>query len=85
MRSFVILALVLSMATATVLAGAAEGIPQYQPQGEQRSAPAAAPDREKMVEAYLPPPPIRHTWPGGYRVLLHELVNTLMDHMTGHY
>ncbi|MGB9617258.1 MAG: hypothetical protein ACP5M0_13965 [Desulfomonilaceae bacterium] len=85
MRSIVILALVLLAATATGLAGAAEAIPQLQPQGAHQAAPAAPPDREKLVEAYIPPPPIRHTWPGGYRVLLHELVNTMMDHMTGHY
>jgi hypothetical protein len=34
---------------------------------------------------YVPPPPIRHTWPGGYRVIILEMMNTLMDHVIGRY
>ncbi len=34
---------------------------------------------------YVPPPPIRHTWPGGYKVIFHEMMNTLMDHIIGQY
>jgi hypothetical protein len=34
---------------------------------------------------YVPPPPIRHTWPGGYKVIFHEMMNTLMEHIIGHY
>lgn len=64
---------------------AAEGFPQFQTSGRPQSMHGMTPDQQKMVEAYLPPPPIRHSWPGGYRVLLHELVNTFMDHMTGRY
>jgi len=63
----------------------AEGIPQYGPNGQQPPVQRMMQNQEKMVEAYVPPPPIRHSWPGGYRVLLHEIMNTLMDHMTGHY
>ncbi len=84
MRPFVIITLILMIATTPGLAGA-EGLPQLPPQEEPRSAHATPPEQQKMVEAYVPPPPIRHSWPGGYRVLLHELMNTLMDHMTGHY
>jgi hypothetical protein len=38
-----------------------------------------------MFYGYVPPPPIRHTWPGGYKVIFHELTNTLMEHITGRY
>ncbi|MGB6064102.1 MAG: hypothetical protein WBG50_04805 [Desulfomonilaceae bacterium] len=41
--------------------------------------------QQKMFYGYVPPPPIRHTWPGGYRVIFHELANTLMDHILGQY
>ena len=36
-------------------------------------------------EGYVPPPPIRHTWPGGYKIIFHEMMNTLMEHVIGHY
>lgn len=55
------------------------------------NAPAAGPRQtagtpgEQMIYGYVPPPPIRHTWPGGYKVLFHELLNTLSQHMLGHY
>jgi hypothetical protein len=39
----------------------------------------------KPFEGYVPPPPIRHTWPGGYKVIFHEMMNTLMEHVIGHY
>lgn len=34
---------------------------------------------------YVPPPPIRHTWPGGYKVIFHELLDTLTEHVLGQY
>jgi hypothetical protein len=53
------------------------------------AAPAQGPPpskvQQKMFYGYVPPPPIRHTWPGGYRVIFHELTNTLMEHITGQY
>ncbi len=45
-----------------------------QPKGDQR-----------IFSGYVPPPPIRHTWPGGYKVIFHEMMNTLMDHIVGQY
>ncbi|GEM_PF-1613367 len=41
--------------------------------------------RQKMFYGYVPPAPIRHTWPGGYRAIISEMTNTLIDHMLGHY
>ncbi len=56
------------------------------------NAPAAGPRQtaagsveQQMIYRYVPPPPIRHTWPGGYKVLFHELFNTFSQHMLGHY
>ena len=46
----------------------------YQPNGDQQ-----------LFSGYVPPPPIRHTWPGGYKVIFHEMMNTLMDHIVGQY
>ncbi len=47
--------------------------------------PAADSAQQQMVYGYVPPPPIRHTWPGGYRVIFHELANTLSQHLLGQY
>ncbi|MFA6224126.1 MAG: hypothetical protein WC647_17640 [Desulfomonilaceae bacterium] len=40
---------------------------------------------QQQFYGYVPPPPIRHTWPGGYKVIFHEMMNTLMEHIIGHY
>ena len=34
---------------------------------------------------YVPPPPIRDTWPGGYKVIMHELREIMLNHIQGHY
>ncbi len=55
------------------------------------NAPAAGPRQEaasverQMIYRYVPPPPIRHTWPGGYKVIFHELINTFSQFLLGHY
>jgi hypothetical protein len=41
--------------------------------------------QQQLYYGYVPPPPIRHTWPGGYRAIIHEMMNNLMEHITGHY
>ncbi len=41
--------------------------------------------QQQLFSGYVPPPPIRHTWPGGYKVIFHEMMNTLMDHIVGQY
>lgn len=41
--------------------------------------------QQKMYYGYVPPAPIRHTWPGGYRNIFHELFNTLSEHIVGQY
>lgn len=41
--------------------------------------------QQQMYYGYVPPAPIRHTWPGGYRNIFHELFNTLSEHILGQY
>jgi hypothetical protein len=59
------------------------------PSAPAKSSPAQGPPpskvQQKMFYGYVPPPPIRHTWPGGYKVIFHELTNTLMEHILGQY
>lgn len=59
------------------------------PAAPAQSGPAQGPPlskvQQKMFYGYVPPPPIRHTWPGGYKVIFHELFNTLSEHITGQY
>ncbi len=50
----------------------------------QKIAPPSA-NQQQMFYGYVPPAPIRHTWPGGYRVIFSELTNTLIEHIIGQY
>lgn len=45
----------------------------------------AAKAKPRRFYGYVPPPPIRHTWPGGYRVIMQEMNNTFIEHMLGQY
>ncbi len=60
-----------------------QNFPAMQPPAARQPQPYIA-DKQIQME-YVPPPPIRHTWPGGYRVIFHELTNTLMEHILGQY
>jgi hypothetical protein len=51
------------------------------PQGHSSSAV----QQQRLHYGYIPPAPIRHTWPGGYKVIFHELGNTLSEHILGRY
>jgi hypothetical protein len=64
---------------------ASSNFPSIEPKSDQPSRPAVATGQPQLYYGYVPPPPIRHTWPGGYRVIFHEMINNLMEHMTGHY
>jgi len=41
--------------------------------------------KPKRFYGYVPPAPIRHVWPGGYRVIFHDLFNMMSDHQAGRY
>ncbi len=43
------------------------------------------PRQPQRYYGYVPPPPIQHTWPGGYRAIIDELTNTLIKHIKGQY
>lgn len=79
----IVLLVVASIGIAPALSIAADNFPTpgvNQPQ--QGTAPSVV--RQKMY-GYIPPAPIRHTWPGGYKVIFHELTNTLSEHILGQY
>ncbi len=61
----------------------AQNFPAPPSQSSPPQGPTAV--QQQMYYGYVPSPPIRHTWPGGYRVIFHELVQTLSNHMIGHY
>jgi hypothetical protein len=63
----------------------ADSFPTAQAQSGPAQAPPLSKVQQKMFYGYVPPPPIRHTWPGGYKVIFHELTNTLMEHILGQY
>lgn len=55
------------------------------PNQAQESASTRQSSPNEPFYGYVPPPPIRHTWPGGYKVIFHELLNTLSEHILGQY
>jgi hypothetical protein len=76
------LIMLLSVGTALSLAQSPMG-------GSAPTGPVQAPPVSKVHQqanyGYVPPPPILHTWPGGYRVIIHEMTNSLIDHILGKY
>ena len=64
---------------------AADNFPGQSPVVKQAPAPQAPGRQPRLHYGYVPPAPIRHTWPGGYRVIFHEIQNTLSEHMLGQY
>ncbi|MEW6351742.1 MAG: hypothetical protein AB1646_22060 [Thermodesulfobacteriota bacterium] len=51
-----------------------------------RPAPATPPSGQPQpFYGYVPPAPVRHTWPGGYKVIFHEMMNSLVSHILGRY
>ena len=77
---------VMTAAALFVTAAVAEnGFPQAPASAGRTGKPALSKSQQQLYYGYVPPPPIRHTWPGGYRAIIHEMMNNLMEHMTGHY
>ncbi|HTY25477.1 MAG TPA: hypothetical protein VMC85_20270 [Desulfomonilaceae bacterium] len=67
---------------ALVSAAAADNFPDRKMTAPRGRGPAV---QQQIFYGYVPPPPIRHTWPGGYKVIFHELLNTLSGHVLGQY
>lgn len=84
-RLFFILFVMATVLTSPLLAVSSENFPAIRQTAPQAPPPSLSEAQYKLYYGYVPPPPIRHSWPGGYRVLVHEVVNTLMDHLTGRY
>jgi len=83
-RSLLLLIVAVLAVTVVLVPAVADNYPASDPDVKQQS-PAVSPSQQKMFYGYVPPPPIRQTWPGGYRVIFHELINTLMEHCAGWY
>ena len=82
LRKYLVFIIVMVSALAV---SASDNFPQYQTTPRQSTVQGHTAEQENMFEAYVPPPPIRHSSARRYRVLLHEVVNTFMDHMVGRY
>jgi hypothetical protein len=86
MRGFLLIFLIiLCFAVGSVSELYADNFPAAPATNGQVQGPPPSKVQQKMFYGYVPPPPIRHTWPGGYRVIFHELTNTLMEHILGQY
>lgn len=83
MRKIIYTAGLIIIILAFSLPGQAENFPA-QSTVPQKTVKATIPADQNFY-GYVPPAPIRHTWPGGYRVIFHELTNTLMEHLLGQY
>lgn len=85
-RLLLVFVTVFAIASLSITAMAADNnFPALGSPGDQPAKPALSRHQQQLYYGYVPPPPIRHTWPGGYRVILHEMMNNLMEHITGHY
>lgn len=63
----------------------AQGTPTNAPFPQRGPELSKVQAQQRMFYGYVPPAPIKHTWPGGYRNIWHELTNTLIEHMLGRY
>lgn len=61
------------------------GQPGAKPPAQSQARPSAVGQPPQRFYGYVPPPPILHTWPGGYRVIRRDVSNVLADHIGGHY
>jgi hypothetical protein len=72
------------VALSTAGALAVDGSSSF-PAAKSSRPPTRAEIQQRLYYGYAPPPPILHTWPGGYRVIIHEMLNTLAGHILGQY
>lgn len=63
----------------------AENFPASRSQTSQPPRLSKSQVQQRLYYGYVPPPPIQHTWPGGYRVIVHEMMNSIMEHLLGRY
>ena len=87
MKRLILMSLAVMVAAALLvsLAVADNSFPSAPASAGQAGQPAVSKAQQQLYYGYVPPAPILHTWPGGYRAIIHEMINNLMEHMTGHY
>jgi hypothetical protein len=86
MKRFIfIFSMILVVFASSLASLAADNFPDLSRTSQQQAGVPHSAVQERFFYGYVPPPPIRHTWPGGYKVLFHEVMNTLMDHVIGRY
>ncbi len=84
-RMLVILVILLAISLPGAPVSYSEDMPAGQPAVTRVPASKPAQGIPQRFYGYVPPPPIRDTWPGGYRVIFHELFSILSEHMVGQY
>ena len=85
MKRLVIIVCLVMIIASWISAVSADNFPAKNAPAAGPRQPVATSSQQQMIYGYVPPPPIRETWPGGYKVIFHELFNTLSQHMLGHY
>lgn len=83
-RFSLILLLATVILAVPALSSAADSFPNPGANHPQQG-PGSSAVQQKLNYGYIPPAPIRHTWPGGYKVIFQELGNTLSEHILGQY
>ncbi len=83
--ALVVCTILLMTSVSVVAASAANDFPSQPTPPVVTSKPAPSAGQPQLFYGYVPPPPIRHTWPGGYKVIFHEIMNTLAEHILGQY
>jgi hypothetical protein len=84
-RLLVITAALVTISIVIVPASYPGDLPAGQPAVARVPASKVSPGMPQRFYGYVPPPPVMDTWPGGYRVIFHELFNLLTEHMLGQY
>jgi hypothetical protein len=85
MKQLLIIVCLIMVFASWISAVSAENFPATNAPAAGPRQPAVTSAQQQMIYGYVTPPPIRQTWPGGYKVIFHELFNTLSQHMLGHY
>ncbi|MEJ2717894.1 MAG: hypothetical protein P8182_12255 [Deltaproteobacteria bacterium] len=86
MKRLALLSLSMLIAFGLLISSAQSGsIPAPYPGPVHLKGYPASKAKPRRFYGYVPPPPIRHTWPGGYRVILQEMNNTFIEHMLNQY
>ena len=86
MKRLALLSLSMLIAFGLLISSAQSGsFPVHKPGIAHLKGYPAAKVKPRRFYGYVPPPPIRHTWPGGYRVIMQEMNNTFIEHVLGQY